>query len=159
MGFAKYIVNIDELFEKFNIDVDANLEDFKNYLENRLNEITTLLNQLLAKDKRVQSIKSMSQNIPAIMNDFILEHSFNAGVVLTGITYSQSAWKAEDSWSLMVDKRILFDHVCTKELGEYKHLNAFCYVPDGALIQVMHHNRSGNSKFVWVDIEYLKLNN
>ncbi|WP_129596041.1 hypothetical protein [Anaerophilus nitritogenes] len=157
MGFAKYIINIDELFEKFNIEVNANMEDFKDYLEGKLDAIIDLLKQNLSKKKGIQSIKSMSKSIPAIVNDFILEYTFSENVMLTGITYSQSAWKAEDNLSVLINGSVLFDHVYTKELGEYKHFHAVYYFPANTTITIIHHNHSGNSKLMWVDIEFVKL--
>ena len=164
MSVPKYIINWEELLEilgdKFEIDInDIDLGDLEDYLDQQLSRIIDLLKQILdlLKDRGVQRVNSISYHIPAVLADYKLPTIFDEDVLITGITYSQSAWKYQDSWSLEIGEKVLFDEVGTKEIGESKAMNVFYFVPAGKPVNIIFHNNSGNSRLVWFDIEYIGL--
>jgi hypothetical protein len=164
VSLPKYIVNWDELLDlfkdKIDIDVeDIGLGDLEDYLNEKLGEIIDLLKQILdlLTEKGLQRIHSMAENIPAMVGTYKFSKTFDTDILLTGITYSQSAWKNQDSWDLEVGGRLLFDDIATKELGEHKNFNVFYLVPAGTPVNILYHNTSGNSRIVWFDIEYIDL--
>ncbi|CAK7055564.1 hypothetical protein [Tissierella sp.] len=164
MSMPSYIINWEELLEilgdKLEIDInDIDLSDLENYLVEQFETIIDLLKQILEllKDKGVQRIHSISNHIPAVVAPFKFTTTFEEDVLITGITYSQSAWKYQDSWNLEVDGNLLFEEIGTKEIGESKAMNVFYYVPAGKPINIIFHNDSGNSRLVWFDIEYIDL--
>lgn len=161
MSLPKYIVNLDEC----NIDLnDAEIvvefpDDLKNMLDGYMKQIVEMLEHLLGKKSNgyVQKVIGLHEYIPALNFDFKTIHTFEEDVILTGVTYSQTGWKVCDTWDLYVNDKLLFENVYTKELGEYKHFNAFCMVKAGEEVKFIHHNISGNSKQIWWDIHYLGL--
>lgn len=164
MSLPSYIINWEELLEilgdKFEIDInDIDLSDLENYLKDQFETIIDILKQILEllKDKGVQKIHSISNHIPAVVAPYKFPTTFDKDVLLTGVTYSQSAWKYQDSWDLEVGGKLLFEEVGTKEIGESKAMNVFYYVPAGKPINIIFHNDSGNSRLVWFDIEYIDL--
>ena len=140
MSLPSYIINWDEL---------------KDLLEDALKDIVVRS----IKDVRgVQKVLGTAQSIPAMQGNFkILEWTVDKNIVITGVTYSQSAWKGEDYWELWIDGDRLFETVYTKELGDQKHWEVLHPVNAGQTIKVILSNVSGNSRNVWVDIEYLDL--
>lgn len=105
-----------------------------------------------------QKIQGFAQSIPAIEGKYqVVEWIAESNVVLTGITYSQSAWKSEDFWELWVDGDRLFETVYTKELGDQKHWEVIQPINKGQRVGIILHNNSGNSRDVWTDIEYIEL--
>ena len=133
MSVPKYIINWEELLEilgdKFEIDInDIDLGDLEDYLDQQLGRIIDLLKQILdlLRDRGVQRViqyhtisRSIGDYVPTI---------FDEDVLITGITYSQSAWKYQDSW--LGNREKFFDEVGTKEIGESKQMNIFyLYLP------------------------------
>lgn len=161
MSIAKYIINIEEFAKEFtdiSLTPDMGLGDLEDLLESKLEEILDILKQILEQTlKRQLTFKSisMSKHIPAIVNDFIIERTFEKDIYLTGITFSQSAWKAEDRVSLEIEGHVVVDGIFTKELGQQKYFSAFLYVPAGIPVRMFYHNNSGNSKMFWCDLDYL----
>lgn len=140
MSLPSYIVNFDELGKL--------LED--------------ALSNIVVKDVSdlygMQKVKGFYQQIPAIQAKYnIVEFIPTENIIITGITYSQSAWKANDYWELWIGEEILFENVYTKELGEQKHWEVLNPVNAGTPIKIILNNSSGNSRHVWADIEYVKL--
>lgn len=95
------------------------------------------------------------KSIPALQLDYQINYTFDKDVILNSIVYSQSAWKSIDCWSLYIDDKLLFDRIYTKESGECKVLSPFYPIKAWQTVKVIHHNESGNSKEIWVDINYL----
>ncbi len=140
MGLPSYIINWEEL---------------KELLEDALGNLVV---RSIRDVKGVQRVWGSAQSVPALRGNYkILEWTLNKNIVITGITYSQSAWKGEDYWELWVDGDRLFETVYTKELGEQKHWEVLHPINEGQTIKVVLHNVSGNSRNVWVDVEYLDL--
>ena len=164
MSAPSYILNWEEFLEvigdklEINID-DIDLSDLEDYLKGQLDLIVDLLRQILdlLKNKGGQMVHSISNHIPAVVAPYKFTTSFDKDVMITGVTYSQSAWKYQDSWDLVVDGTVLFEEVGTKEIGESKQMNVFYFVPAGKEVDIIFHNDSGNSRLVWFDIEYIDL--
>ena len=164
MSIPSYVLNWEELLDiigdKLQVNIeDIELGDLEDFLKANLDAIIELLNQILEllKNRGTQRVHSISNHIPAVVGVYKFTTTFDYDIFLTGITYSQSGWKYQDSWDLMVGENLLFDEVCTKELGEQKQFNVFYFVPAGTPIDILFHNDSGNSRLIWFDIEYLGL--
>lgn len=164
MSAPSYVINWEELLEilgdKLEINIaDIDLGDLEDYLKEQFEIVIDLLKQILEpmKDKGIQRIHSISNHIPAVVAPYRFTTTFETDVLVTGVTYSQSAWKYQDNWDLVVDGVVLFEEVGTKEIGESKQMNVFYYVPAGKEIDIILHNDSGNSRLVWFDIEYIDL--
>jgi len=159
MGLIKYIANIDELGEAFKdgvmINTKADTIKLEKLLKENFKEILFLLEKLFGI-AYIQSVVSLQRYIPAVNLDFEITHTFEEDIRLTGIMYSQSAWKTGDNWGLYVDDVCLFENIFTKELGEHKYFKSFYEVRKGKEVKIVYHNVSGNSKQVWFDLELLK---
>ena len=140
MSLPSYIINWDEIVP---------------LLENALQEVVI---KTMKDVPGTQKIKGSAVSIPALQGNFsVFEWKVDRKIVLTGLTYSQSAWKGEDYWELWVDGDRLFETVYTKELGEQKHWEVIYPVEPMQTIKVVLSNVSGNSRDVWTDLEYLEL--
>ena len=139
MSLASYIVNWDELFD-----------DLKELLKDKTCSIRDI--------KGKQRIKGFAESIPAIDGAFrVVEQMWDNDIILTGVTFSQSAWKGEDYWSLWVDDDKIFDTVYTKEIGDQKHWELIHIIKAEQKVKFLLHNVSGNSRNVWVDLEWIEL--
>ena len=140
MGLPSYVVNFDEIF---------------GLLEDALKDVVV---RGISDIKGTQKVRGFAESIPPLQGVFkVLEHTFSEDSVLTGITYSQSAWKGEDFWELWVGDDRVFETVYTKELGEQKHWEVVHPVEAGKTVRLLLNNESGNSRDVWVDLEYVEL--
>lgn len=178
MSTAKYIINLDELSDEIIKNVRDNLKsEFKVILKKA--ETERLLQEILLKltieeykklkDKiqayidnmqinGTQKIDGRIMNIPAVVNDYISEFKYSKDVYLTGITFSQTGWKREDRWSLKVNKNTIFDNVSIKEVGEHKYFDRKIKVLAKTPISFILHNNSGNSRQLYIDLEYIETN-
>lgn len=182
MGLPSYVVNFDELSDLIkgyletgikvdvgNItfgtkDMERLLEDIKGKIQGvNYNDLITALNALGVKldglsgnlgISGTQKIYGKMLEVPAIEGEHVIEFTAPSNSNLTGITYSQSAWRFEDSWDLVVGEEKLFTQTRTKEYGEHKYFNVF-YPIDG-VIKFIYNNTSGSSKIVWVDFNILE---
>jgi hypothetical protein len=149
---------MDEMLGAFGditINAEADTAELNALLKEKIDKIIELLNKLLGASYQQASI-GLHSYIPALQFDYELIHKFDTEVMLTGITYSQTGWKVTDCWSLYIGEKLVFDGIFTKEIGEYKHFNSFYSVSAGTAVKIIYHNKSGNSKQVWFDINYLK---
>jgi hypothetical protein len=177
MGLPAYVVNWEELSNLIkdylenginvdigNIvfstdDIERLLSEIKDKIQGvDYNDLIEALNALgvkldnLASDFGIsgkQKIYGKMLEIPAIAGQHMIEFTAPTNSKLTGITYSQSTWRIEDSWDLVVGEEKLFTEVRTKEYGEHKHFNVF-YPIDG-IIKFIYNNTSATNKVVWVD--------
>ncbi|MBU3205121.1 hypothetical protein KPL30_13280 [Clostridium algidicarnis] len=182
MGLPSYVVNFDELSDLIKdylengIQVDiGNIAFSTDDMERLLSEIKdkiqgvdykdliTALNALGVKldglsgnlgISGTQKIYGKMLEVSAVAGEHVIEFTAPSNSKLTGITYSQSAWRYEDSWDLVVGDKRLFEGVRTKEYGEHKYFNVF-YPIDG-VIKFVYNNTSGSSKIVWVDFNILE---
>ncbi|PRR77700.1 hypothetical protein CLLI_22640 [Clostridium liquoris] len=180
MGLPSYVVNFDELSDLIkdylqngiNVDIGditfstAEIEKLLNEIKDKIqgvdyNDLINALNELGVKLENlsdnsgisgIQKIYGKMLEIPAIKGQYVIEANYTGK--LTGITYSQSNWRFEDSWDLVIGDKKIFDGVRTKEYGEHKYLNVF-YNIDG-MIKFIYNNISGTSKVLWVDFNVLE---
>lgn len=139
MSVISYVVNWDELSDLLKQYMDTNVTD-------------------LSKVDGVQKSKGFVQSVPAMKGDYIIFNWIpDEDIILTGITYSQSAFKAQDYWELYAGEEKLFETVFTKEQGEQKHFEAIHYIKKGTAIKLILSNQSGNSRYVWADIDFVQL--
>ena len=140
ISLPSYVINFDEIIKP---------------LEEKLKDVVI---RGIRDLKGTQRVKGFAQSIPAIQAEYkILTWAPDKNIVLTGITYSQTGWKSEDYWELWVDGDRIFETVYTKELGEQKHWEVLHPIHANQTIKLVLNNKSGNSRDVWVDIEYLEL--
>lgn len=140
MSLPSYVINFDEL---------------KELLDNKFSNITV---KDLSSLYGFQKIKGFHQRIPAIIGAFkILEFEPSENIVITGVTYSQSAWKPEDYWDFFIGEDKLFDTIYTKEIATHKNWKVIHPVNRNTKMELILYNNSGNSRDVWVDIEYVSL--
>lgn len=177
MGLPSYVINFDELSDLIkdylengiqvdigNIafsteDIERLLSEIKDKIQGvDYDDLIQALNDLGAKldglsgnlgISGTQKIYGKMLEVPAIVGEQVIEFTAPANSKLTGITYSQSSWRFEDSWDLVVGEEKLFTETRTKEYGEHKYFNVF-YPIDG-VIKFIYNNNSGTSKVVWVD--------
>lgn len=180
MSLPSYIINFDELVDLvkdylqngINVDVGTlslsttEIEKTLNEIKEKMqgvdyNDLIEALNTLGVKieelknntsNKEIQKIHGKMLEIPAIKGQYTIE--LNVSGKLTGVTYSQSAWRIEDSWDLVVGEKKLFDGIRTKEYGEYKHFNIF--YPTNGTVKFIYNNTSGSSKVIWVDFAVIE---
>lgn len=151
------IANIlEEKFTKDTEIIDGNIEKLQELLDVEkkitagLEEIKEQLNPL--GDQRV---KGFYEFVPPVVDDFKITFKQWNNIHLTGLTISQIGWKKEDTYSLIVDDEVYVDKIYTKEVAEKKRFNRYIKVPAGKDIVFVLHNNSGNSRQLWVDIEYI----
>lgn len=158
IGSAKYILNFDEWelgIEDIALQVEGaeGLEEIKDILEDGFSKIIDLLKQLIKPYDCIKTI-DFSMHIPAIVKDFYKTISLEEDAYITGITFSQTAWKSEDTITMTIGDKVIIDHIHTKELGQSKTFKAFIKVPSGTEINIIHNNDSGNSKMFFCDLTY-----
>lgn len=140
MSLPSYVINFDEL---------------KDLLEDKFSNIVV---KDLSSLYGLQKIKGFHLGVPAIRGAVrIVDYIATENIIITGITYSQSAWKPIDYWELFVDGEKLFDTIYTKEIATQKNWQIIQPVNKETKIELILHNKSGNSRDVWVDLEYINL--
>lgn len=140
MGLPSYVINFDELAD---------------LLELELEEATTRAWYGVAGES---TTKSFYTEVPPMANKYrILSWEIKKDIKLTSVSYGQTAWKSEDSWTLMVDGDEIFSDIYTKELTDKKHWEIVEDVEKGSRIELVLNNRSGNHRGVWVQFEYIEM--
>ena len=140
MSLPSYVINFDEL---------------KDLLEDKFSNVVV---KDLSSLYGLQKIKGFHLGVPALQGRLrIVDFVVPDNIVITGITYSQSAWKPTDFWELIIDGEKIFDTVYTKEIATQKNWQIIQPVNQGTKIELILTNNSGNSRDVWVDIEFIKL--
>lgn len=95
--------------------------------------------------------------IPSIKNTMVKTVKIDKDALFTGFTTSQSAWNDGDSWSLSIGDFKMFSNIYTKRKGEHKQLSKFFPIPANTEVKFEYTNTSGNSKIVWLDVEYIEV--
>lgn len=133
----------------------VNWEELKDILADKL---TNVVVKDLTTLYGIQTVKGFYKKIPAIKGSYeILTFRKNANLVITGVTYSQSAWKSDDYWELYIGEDKLFDTVFTKEVATHKNWKIIQPVNRDTEIKLILYNKSGNSRDVWVDLEFVEI--
>ena len=152
------ILNLDEFAKEFNditIKGGASTEELEKIIQEKLDQIIELLKQLLGTRKPQFYSMDLSKHIPAVMNAFIISKIADRDMYLTGITFSQTAWKVDDTITLECGGNRIIDEIHTKELGQYKGFNTFIPVKEGEVVRILYNNASGNSKMFLCDLDYI----
>ena len=158
------LINTDEMNVRLNPKTKKILEEIYKKLPDMisLDEFKLNLRYLLDFFSHVGEIQGQFRiegnylNVPAIVNDYSLNFSYNYDLYLTCVDFSLSAWKKQDTWSLKIDNIVAFDKVTIKEVGDKKHFKQPYFIKAGSLIQIIFNNNSGNSRQMWGDIHYIK---
>lgn len=133
----------------------VNWEELKDMLDDLTKNLTA---RGISDVAGIQRVRGFAESIPAMQARYrAVSWDLAHNIVITGVTVNQSSWKGEDYWELWVDNERLFETVYTKELGEQKHWEVVHPINQGQTIELILHNNSGNSRDVWVDIEYLEI--
>ncbi|NMM62367.1 hypothetical protein HBE96_06625 [Clostridium sp. P21] len=174
---------INKLKEKFNIL--KNSEELLREIENILPEeyfkylskkIKDLVNKKYSGEQHVDGIR---EDVPPLKGDFDVVWKSPGAIALTDVQIETTGWKPNDAYSLKVNhyskdkdgqivskrEKPLFIRVPFKELGEHKAFSVFynyfgkknykIRLDDEVVFTV--HNNSGNSRQLYLDIEYLLL--
>jgi hypothetical protein len=102
-----------------------------------------------------QMVKGLYDFVPPGRGDYPVEVNLEGEAYLTAVTYSQIGWKLEDAYSLFIGEDAFIENVSTKEIAEKKRFNRYPIVPAGTPVRFVLHNRSGNSRQMWLDVEYV----
>lgn len=104
----------------------------------------------------VQKISSKMLDVPPIISEHKIEFIFNNTIFITGLEINQNGWKKNDHYSLNINENQIINKCCFKETGEHKYLNTYCLVPANTPIIFILNNNSGNSRKIFVDLEYIE---
>lgn len=177
MSLPKYVVNFDELTDKLKkellglIDdelrnkypqldtnnIEALLEDLKELLPSKqYRGLKNKIDKFIYNIEGMQKIEGRLLDIPAIRGDYKEIFKFDKDIFLTGLHINQTGWKKEDTYDLEVNKNKIINKAATKEIGEHKYFNTFYKVNANTPISFILDNRSGNSRQVMVDLEYIQ---
>lgn len=140
MSLPAYVINWDEL-------KDILADKLSNIV---VKDVTTLYG--------IHRVKGFYTKITAIKGSFIVaKFKKNANLVIRGVTFSQSGWKAEDYWELYIGDEKRFDSIFTKEVATQKDWQVIEPVNRDTEIKVVLYNNSGNSRDVWIDLEFVEI--
>jgi hypothetical protein len=160
--------NILNTLIEHNDTLDVQMEDIRDKVSSMVNTLVRIYNLLVTmnddgENSRVEQDgkQRMIGATMEIRGEVIPYHTnfvFEDDTLITGFTISQSAWNINDKWNLMVGDFPLMDNIYTKMRGEHKQLSRFMAVPAGTEIVFNYDNSaSANSKYVWIDLEYIEL--
>ncbi len=145
LSSATYVINMPDLDGL--TDALKNIDDLIDALKRLTEQSGGKLGEQRVNGKRLQ--------VPAVIGDYTISWSFDYDIAITDIKYSQSAWKYEDNWDLVIDGEIVFESIFTKEVFESEHFNSFRKVSAGSTIEIVLHNESGNSRDIWTNLHYV----
>lgn len=149
-------VKLDSTMQKLLEQILKSLPDLTpiNDFKTNINQLTDIFSHL-GEIKGEFRIDGSCLNIPAIINDYPITFTYDYDLYLIGVDFSLTGWKKEDTWSLMIDDKIAFDKVNTKEIGDRKYFQLPYLIKAGSLIKVILNNNSGNSRQMWSDLYYV----
>nr|WP_185903782.1 hypothetical protein [Hathewaya massiliensis] len=179
MSLPKYIVNFDELTDDLKKKL---LELINNELKDKYSQLTTdNIKALLGEVKEllpsvkyeglkkkieglihikyegIQKIESKLLDIPPVIQENKVDFKFDKDIHITGLHFNQTGWKNEDTYSLVINKNKIIDNATIKEIGEHKYFNTHFKVNANTPISFILDNKSGNSRQIIVDLEYIKI--
>lgn len=133
----------------------VNWEELKDILADKL---TNVVVKDLTTLYGIQTVKGYHKRIPAIKGSYsIFKFKKDSNLVITGITYSQSAWKTDDYWELYIDGEKQFESMYTKEVATHKNWKIIQPLNRNKEVELILYNVSGNSRDVWVDLEFVEI--
>lgn len=150
-------VKLDPTMQKLLEEILKKLPDFSSMedFKTNINQLTDIFSHL-GEIKGEFRIDGSYLNIPAIINNYPITFTYDYDLYLIGVDFSLTGWKKEDTWSLMIDDKIAFDKVNTKEIGDRKYFQLPYLIKAGSLIKIVLNNNSGNSRQMWSDLYYVK---
>lgn len=160
-GSGKYIINLKKMAKALSeIEIspgltEVDLSKLEKLLEDNLTAIIELLKQLRG-DRNVRH-KDMSIHMPALPLQFEEIITLSTDALITGLNFSQSAWKVQDKVSFLAGDNVIIDAIHTKELGEEKAFPVGVFAPAGTELKIHYDNISGNSKMFFCDVNYIEL--
>lgn len=177
-GLPKYVVNFDELTHELKVNlldlINNKLnEEYPslntNNLESLLGDIRNLLPYEIYRGLKnsidvfmykniegIQKIEGRIIDVPPLIKKNIEVFQFEKDVFITGLKINQTGWKINDTYDIEVDRKKLIVNASTKEVGEHKYFNTFYKVLSNTPIYFYLDNRSGNSRQVMLDLEYIE---
>jgi hypothetical protein len=105
----------------------------------------------------IQKMKGYYDYIPPVRGDYKIVNTVDKDIYLTAITFSQIGWKLEDAISLVIEDEPIFKNIGTKEIAEKKAFTKKMFLEANTPVEFVLHNRSGNSRQLWVDFEYIEV--
>jgi hypothetical protein len=153
-------------------EIVKSIIDTKTQKEEKFNEVQNFLKKVLENEELIskdlediinqispigeQRVKGFYRYVPPVRGDFVISFKESSDILLTAITFSQIGWKFEDTFSLNINgKYNIINNVSTKEVAEKKKFVRKERVPANTPINFVLHNNSGNSRQMWLDIEYV----
>lgn len=132
-----------------------NWQELKDILSDKLSNVIV---KDLSSLQGVHRTKGFYIKVPAIKSAFtIVKFQQNTNLVMTGVTFAQSGWKAEDYWELYIGGEKHFETIFTKEVATEKNWQVIEPIDKNTEIKLVLHNNSGNSRDVWVDLDFIEL--
>jgi hypothetical protein len=153
----KYLTDSVPIFEEEFVDVNGKLDEILELHKLIKEDIKSIMNNMKGLGKR--RIKGYYDYIPPLRGDYNVTHTVPKDIYLTAITFSQIGWKLEDAVSLVINGEEIFKNIGTKEIAEKKAFTRKMLVRANTPVNFVLHNRSGNSRQLWVDFEYLQTDN
>lgn len=141
----KNTIVLDEFNDGLQVFVDDTIKT-REIVEDILN---------LLQPSGTQQIRGFYNYAPPIKGDFKITFTVPEDIKITAVTYSQIGWKFNDAYSLIIDGTSVLENVYTKEVAEKKSLRMPSEVSANTPIDFILHNNSGNSRQLWLDIEYV----
>lgn len=178
MGLPRYIINFDEFVDRLGNDISEyirehikdnikydnlnNINELLNILKDKLPykkyiKITKRIKKLNVKYESEQLITGKILDIPAIKNNYKLQFKFKDCVSLTGLSLNCTGWKKEDTFDLTINKAKIIENCSLKEIGEHIYFNTYFRVNAQTPICFNFNNKSGNSRQIIVDLEYINM--
>lgn len=105
---------------------------------------------------RVKGFKSF---VHGLDNKNVMDWHLEKDIIIVSITYSQSSYRDEDYWELWINGVRPMKNMQSREIGETIHWMDIKELKEGDRIRFNHINNSMTEKYIWVDIEYMEIDN
>jgi hypothetical protein len=100
---------------------------------------------------------NLYRNLPASHTVFYLTKVFTEPALLSSIQISQDKYDFEDYWELRHNDEVIFNKVYSKYTTEKKNFASFRKISPSDTIEILFYNRSGKSKTINYDIDFLAI--
>lgn len=156
------VKDISDLLISHNNSLNTNFSTLETNLTNILTNASQVYDLLKSIETKItsggkQRIIGHKLDVAGINTNFIDDFITDKDILLTGISISQSAWNTNDYWDLKIIDYTIFRSIYTKIKGEHKSFGKYYPVPTGKKISLVFNNQSATSKEVWIDYEYIEL--
>lgn len=95
-------------------------------------------------------------DVPALIQDieFEIQLPSNNKYELLSIAFASTGYKDGDSFSLMLNNKVILNKIYTKELGQAKQIQPVRKIDSSVdVLKFIYHNDTGTSKVIWVDYD------